>query len=218
MTRATPAQARRGAYLLLVCLLLPVAPAAADTSAAAAEFWAAADAYERRSSDAADRAQAAPSERRPLYDRLADVYAEMGLIKVRAAELAEAGRGDEIRWGRYEALDRERSQLEEALSGQGAEARTHDAPSPEVKTLLEAARVYQAQARREEKAAAKTDYPDRPVHRELSNLYYEMAAIKRRAAEAADAGQPFDWSRYRQLTARRDALEGALQAAAKRAD
>ena len=195
--------------LLLFVLTLPLAVQAVSTTdkRPGDDFRQAAAEYTQLAAQSRRHSDTATGEDSASYQQLTRIYRELANIKRHAAGLADQGNWDDISWNRYEQLSLERDQIVDTLK------RRDRAQSDN--GFIATAKKYEREAAAASKQANKHQGSERSLYKQLAGLFAEMARIKRDAALAASKGLDFDWTRYGNISQRKNEIAALLKLLAK---
>jgi hypothetical protein len=174
------------------------------------DFRRAAEDYERKAADAVDHAAASAGKASGRYMQLAAIFREMAGIKRRAASLADVDRWDKITWDDYQALERRRDAVLDAIAVHELDAVQQAQPDL---AYAQAAAEYRRHADDAETEAARARGAEQAIFQELAEVLDALATIEADAADAARNGGDIDWTLYEDLSERRQKLEAMIEAA-----
>ncbi len=185
------------------------------------EFRKAAADYEDNASKAVKEATHTKGQAIGHYLELSGIYREMAGIKHDAAAKADLGRWDDISWDHYHQLEKRRDVLMNKVDW--AHARSQKAQKHKQKYsnkkhkkssdhgFKSAGDQYMNQARKAWEKSTNASGESKQAYQAISNVYEEMGKIKYAAAEAAQQGKDYDWSRYHELEGKRNRLKSRLK-------
>lgn len=166
--------------------------------------------YEASAAKAVNAATNTKGEDVNRYLELSTVYQEMAQIKRRAAEKADQGRWNDMKWDRYHQLESRRDQLLGQLDWSQTKKQVTSLEKSGPDSLLKASSECESNAQQARGNAQDASGPEKQMFLELAKIYDEMAKIKRDAAVAAKRGKSYKWAHFRTLEHRRDELKNQL--------
>jgi len=166
--------------------------------------------YEANAAKAVNAATNTKGEDVNRYLELSTVYEEMAQIKRRAAEKADQGRWNDMKWDRYHQLESRRDQLLGQLDWSQTKKHATSLEKSGSDSLFKASSECESNAQQARDNARDASGPEKQMFLELAKIYDEMAKIKYAAAAAAKRGKSFKWTNYRTLEHRRDKLKNQL--------